>query len=287
MLTRVDRMQLVVRDRDAAEETFRALLGARKVREDAIDVLGARRTVVQAGTSEFELLEPAAEGPVQDHLARWGEGIFAGGFATADLSAVCERLSARGVAWREETGQVYIEPSETVGMRMVLTAERERAQEGPLRWLYEITNIVDDHDAAATFYARAFGLEPGRFCPIESEQYGYGGQLLLFNPPARLDRIELTQISDPSSAMGRFAAKRGQSIYMGYVETDDVAAVIDRLRRREARWSANSNAPDPEGLFIHPAALHGVLLGVSRTNLAWTWSGRPELARAGGRTETA
>jgi hypothetical protein len=34
-------------------------------------------------------------------------------------------------------------------------------------------------------------------------------------------------------------------------------------------------------MFIHPTALHGVLMGISRTNWAWTWSGHPELAGAG------
>jgi len=38
--------------------------------------------------------------------------------------------------------------------------------------------------------------------------------------------------------------------------------------------------PNPAGIFIHPSTFHGVLMGCSRTNLAWTWSGRPELAGA-------
>jgi len=37
-------------------------------------------------------------------------------------------------------------------------------------------------------------------------------------------------------------------------------------------------SPNPEGIFLHPSTLHGMLMGCSRTNLAWTWSGRPELA---------
>ncbi len=280
MLTHVDRVQLAVRDRAAAEGTFHELLGGQKVREDESALLQARRSVMQAGCSEFELLQPLGDGPVGAHLERWGEGIFAGGFATGDLSALCDRLSGRDVAWREEGGQVYIEPDQTPGMRMVLTERVERTPVGLINWLYEVTNVIDDHQAAARFYAETFDLDPARFSPIESERFGYTGQLLLFDPPTRLDRIELSQITDPSRAMGRFAAKRGQSIYMCYVETDDVAAVIDRLKRRDARWAGRSDDPNPEGLFIHPSSLHGVLLGVSRTNLAWTWSGRPELARA-------
>jgi 4-hydroxyphenylpyruvate dioxygenase-like putative hemolysin len=163
----------------------------------------------------------------------------------------------------------------------VLTQHAQRTPVGLIKWLYEVTNIVDDHQAAAAFYAETFDLDPSRFSPIASKDYGYKGQLTLFDPPARLDRIELSQITDPSRAMGRFAAQRGQSIYMCYVETDDVAAVIDRLERRNARFARRRDEQNPEGLFIHPKSLHGVLMGVSRTNLAWLWSGRPELARAG------
>ncbi len=279
MLRRVDRMLLAVRDREAAADTFRAVLGAERVREDTSRLLGARRTVVQAGISEFELLEPSGEGPVRAHLERWGEGILAVGFSTADLSGLGSRLSQRGVSHSEEDGRLWIASDQTPGMNVLLSPDEERSPVGLINWLYEVTNIVDDHQRAAAFYADAFGLDPAKFSPIHSDRYGYTGQLLLFNPPQQLDRIELTQITEPSLAMGRFAAKRGQSIYMGYVETDDVAAVQRRLDEREARYAGRSDDPNPEGLFIHPTALHGMLMGVSRTNLAWSWSGRPELAQ--------
>ena len=281
MLTRVDRMQIAVHDRAAAEATFRDLLGAEKVREDTVALLNAARTVVQAGISKFELLQPNGDGLVRQHLDRWGEGLFAAGFSTADLSALCARLSSKSVLWRDEGGQAFIEPSQTPGMRMVLSQDAQRTPVGLITWLYEVTNIVDDHKAAAAFYAETFGLDASRFSPIASKDYGYKGHLTLFDPPARLDRIELSQITDPERAMGRFAALRGQSIYMCYAETDDVGAVIERLERRNARFARRRDEQNPEGLFIHPKSLHGVLMGVSRTNLAWLWSGRPELARAG------
>jgi catechol 2,3-dioxygenase-like lactoylglutathione lyase family enzyme len=280
MLTRVDRMQIAVRDRSAAEATFRDLLGAEKAREDKVAILGAKRTVIQAGISEFELLEPDGDGLVHDHLERWGEGLFAAGFSTPDVSALCSRLSSHSILWRDEGGQVFIEPAQTPGMRIVISQEVQHTPVGLITWLYEVTNIVDDHKAAAAFYAEVFGLDASRFSPLASKDYGYKGQLTLFDPPARLDRIELSQITDPSRAMGRFAEKHGQSIYMCYVETDDVPAIIERLERHNARFARRQDEHNPEGLFIHPRTLHGVLMGVSRTNLAWVWSGHPELAKA-------
>lgn len=279
MLKYVDRMLLAVRDRAAAADTFRAILGAERVRDETSNLLAARRTVVQAGISEFDLLEPAGEGPVATHLERWGEGILGVGFSTTDLSTLGRHLSERGITHSEENGRLFIASDQTPGMNIVLSPHEERSPVGLVKWLYEVTNLVDDHQQAAAFYADTFGLDASKFSPIASEQYGYTGQLTLFNPPQQLDRIELSQITEPSRAMGRFHARRGQSIYMGYVETDDVAAVQSALEARGARYAGRTDDPNPEGLFIHPTALHGMLMGVSRTNLAWTWSGRPELAK--------
>lgn len=277
MLERVDRVLLAVRDRAEAEATFAAILGAEKVRDDASDQLAARRSVMQAGTSEFELLEPAGQGRIAAWLERRGEGIFAAGFSSANMSAIARRLEERGVPWSDESGRLFISEKETPGMNIVISPEATRSSVGPVRSLYEVTNIVDDHQAAAGFYAGAFGLDRAKFHRLTSEEYGYTGQLTLFDPPDRLDRIELSQIQDPAKAMGRFAAKRGQSIYMSYVETDDVPAIARRLEARGARYAGRVDNGD--GLFIHPSALHGMLLGVSRTTLAWQWSGRPDLVR--------
>ena len=278
MLTYLDRIQLAVHDRAKATETFRDLLGAEVSKEDGVKLLGARRTVVQAGISEFELLQPDGDGLVQQHLDQWGEGIFAAGFSSPTPSALCSRLTDHNVTWREDAHPVFIEPDQTPGLRGVPPPAPQRSSVGLISFVYEATNLIDDHEAAGAFYAESFGLDASRFSPIESGQYGYTGQLTLFDPPGRLDRIELSQITDPNGAMGRFKGKRGQSIYMCYVETPDVGAIIERLKKREARWAGRTDDPNPEGIFIHPTSLHGALMGVSRTNLAWRWSGRPELA---------
>jgi len=279
MLERVDRMQLAVRDRREAAATFAHVLGAETIQEDELRLFGATRTVVQAGESEFELLEPAGEGAVAEHLERWGEGIFGTGFSTDDPSGLARRMVGSGLHFTDEGEQMFIAPEQTRGMRTVITRSSEHEPVGLMSSLYEVTNIVDDHKEAASFYADAFGLDASRFSPIKSEQWGYTGTLTLFKPPSRLDRIELTQITEPSLAMGRFFARRGPSIYMCYVETESTGAIRERLEARGARYTAGRE--DGGGnLFIHPTALHGMLMGVSRKNLAWTWSGRPELARA-------
>ena len=276
MLDRVDRVLLAVRDRAAGVATFGEVLGAEFVREDKLGTpYNAKRSVVQAGDSEFELLEPDGEGLVSQHIERWREGIFAAGFSTSDLPDIAGRMDDAKLHFNQLDSQVFIEPDQTMGMRTVLQQSARRDPVGGISGLYEVTNIVENHERAASFYAAIFGLDQPRFSPITSEHFGYTGTLTLFDPPARLDRIELTQITEPARAMGRFFARRGPSVYMCYAETPDVGAIQERLESVNGRFEPFG---DSMGLFIHPSALCGMLMGVSGTNVGWRWSGRPELA---------
>lgn len=270
-------MVLAVRDRAAATSTFAEVLGAEKVRDDSIAApYNAARSVVQAGDSEFELWEPAGEGLLSQHLERWGEGIFAAGFSTPDMPDITRRLSDSRIHFSQLGSQVFIEPDQTAGMRTVLQLSEKRDKAGLITGLYETTNIVDDHATTAAFYARIFGLDESRFSPISSKAFGYDGTLTLFDPPAKLDRIEITQ-TNAEGAMDRFYRKRGQSLYMCFVETPDYEPIRRRLDARGGRYAIASDYPDAS-MFIHPTALCGMLMGVSKTNEAWRWSGRPELA---------
>jgi 4-hydroxyphenylpyruvate dioxygenase-like putative hemolysin len=283
MLEHVDRVQFAVRDREAAAQTFVEVFDAKVVRDDEVRALGAKRRVVHAGTSEVELLEPSGDGPVAEFVNAWGEGLFAAGFSTNDVQALASRLSSKGVEFIDEAGQLFIAPDQTPGLRMVISKEERRPMIGRMRYLYEATNLIDDHMAAANFYADRFGLDSTRFVPINSKLYGYTGQLTMFNPPERLDRIELSQITDWERAMGRFMKRRGgETLYMCYIEAEEIAPIIERLEARHMRFAGRDpKDPNPAGIFIHPSTFHGVLMGCSRTNLAWQWSGRPELAGAG------
>lgn len=285
MLKRVDRIQVAVRDRAAAVDTYGALFAATVLREDRVACLNADRTVVQMGVSDVEFLQPTADGAVQAHLDRWGEGLFAAGFATDKMDALSRRLSERSVTYVEEHGQLHIEPARAGGLRCVITQAEDREPAGNrVRFLYEVTFVVDDYAEAADNYAELFGLDRSRFHELESDLYGYTGILTLFDPPDRLDRIELTQITDPERPMGRFKTRRGgPCLYMCYLEAPAPKAIVDACERRGARWAPhrlNDDAEHPEGLYVHPSATHGVLIGVSRPGLAWAWSGDP--ARASG-----
>jgi hypothetical protein len=280
MLERVDRVQMAVADAAPVARAFRDILGAEPVGEDGSDYLNARRMILALGASEVELCQPRGAGLVRAHLDRWGPGLLTAGFSVASVAALRAHLVAEDVEFTKEGDQTYLEPGETVGMRVVISPSGTRPVTGLVRHLYEVTNTIgSDWTAAADRYARLFGLDPARFAPIHSNRFGYTGTLTLFDPPARLDRIEISQVTDSKSPMGRWLAKRGDSLYMCYAEADDVGAVVRRLTRHQARFTPRGGDPlaERDGLWIHPSALGGLLLGVSRTTAGWEWSGRPEL----------
>jgi hypothetical protein len=220
MLDRVDRIQMAVAEATPVARAFQGILGA-------------------------ELCAPRGAGVVRAHLDRWGPGLLTAGFSVASVPAL-----------RAKEG----DQTETIGMRVVISPAGPRPagtqrMTGLVRHLYEVTNTIgSDWTAAAERYPRLFGLDPARFSPIHRDRFGYTGTLTLFDPPGRLDRIEISQVTDPKSLMGRWAAKRGDFIPRGG----------DPLTERD-------------GLWIHPSALSGLLLGISRATGAWEWSGRPEL----------
>ena len=281
MLERVDRILMAVRDRKAATGNFTGLLGAVVTRESHSEHLKADRTILSLGESEIELCQPTANGPISRFIERWGEGLYAGGMSATDLGKLHTHLQAEKVRTFVDGDQIFLDPDQTFGAPLVLSQFKPRKPApGPVNYLYEITNTLkSDWNEAAAFYTRIFGLDPKRFSPLQSHKYGYKGTLTLFNPPERLDRIELSETHDTSFAMGRFVAKRGDSLYMCFVDANNVTEIAERLERAKVKWTPRTRGETPErhGLFVHPTALNGLLLGVSRRSLAWEWSGRPEL----------
>jgi catechol 2,3-dioxygenase-like lactoylglutathione lyase family enzyme len=282
MLEFFDRLQLVVRDADAAAQRLAALFDAERGAEDTLRSLGARRVTLQLPQSQLELLEPRAEGPVRDFAARRGEGLFAGGFACADLPRLGASLGAAGVPWVEEGGQLFVGPTQPGGLRLVCSPPSRvgAGTRGLIRKFYEVTNPVADLDAAVQHYCRAFGLAPTHFVPIGSRVFGYRGTLTLLRP-GQLDRIEVTRTFDAQGAMGRFFEKHGESLYMAFAETDDIDALRARLDAQGARYAMRppgDGTGRPDVLFIHPGSALGVLIGVSLTGVAWEWSTGKHLA---------
>ena len=271
---RVDRIQLVVRDRPAVADAWQKLLDAAIVREDRLATLGCQRTVLAVGTSEVELLEADGAGPVRQ--AR--PGLFAAGFASPDVLALGDRLRSLGVEVESEGDQLFVaaDALASPGLRVVLSPAADRSRQGLISRLYEVTNLVLDPKQCCDRFAKLFGLDRAGFVPIRSETYGYDGTLTLFEP-GELDRVEVIHPYDPDKTMGRFLAKRGPCLYMSYGESDCSDEIRERARAHApGDWTGPNDDRPVDGLFLHPNALGGLMLGVSRLTYAWTWSGSPE-----------
>lgn len=286
MLTRIDRVQMAVPDRTVTARRWEALLGAEPAGEDTIAALAARRSRLRLGNGWIELLEPDGAGPIADAVSARGAHLFAAGAATTDLGALHARLEGLGVDAVEERGQIHI-PAGAVGgfgLNLVVSAAEDLPQAGTLLCLYEVTNLVQDVLASLEQFVVAFGLDPDAFVPIESTQYGYAGVLTLFRPRV-LDRIEMIHPHDRQKTMGRFFTRFGDSLYMAFGECAELALV----ERRTIEAKAGHTVVPPEQkragrptdtLFLHPDALGGMMLGLSRPTVAWRWSGAPDRVEA-------
>jgi hypothetical protein len=269
-----------VADRAAAAANWQNLFGAEVAREADSAYLAAKRTIMAFGESEVELCQPDGAGRCADFLNSRGEGLMTGGLSTSDMAGLTAHLAGLGMEPVWDGEQFYLEAADHFGMPFVISPSLMRPRVGLVNFLYEITNtLTSDWRMAAAHFAGLFNLDARRFSAIGSERFGYKGTLTLFNPPERLDRIEISQVTNDSSAMGRWATKHGDSLYMCYCETHDLSAFVDSLDSARARWTprGESQAEEQHGLWVHPSATNGLLLGVSRTTFAWNWSGRPEI----------
>ncbi len=286
MLTRVDRVQLAVPDAGTAAANWVALLGAEKAGSDTIKCLGAKRTSYRLGRGWVEFLEADGTGVVADALARRGGGhLFAGGAASDDISGLLAHLKDQGADPILEGGQVFLDPSKTGPgtPRTVISADGDLAPVGDLDWLYEVTLLVADQDEASQRYAELFNLNAEHFVSIESKQYGYKGILTLFHPDL-LGRFEVIQPYDLEKTMGRYFSKHGEELYMGYGESAKVLEIEQRVK--ELGLGHTVTPPDKaddrpsDTLFLHPATMGGMMLGISRPTMGWQWSGHPERVEA-------
>jgi hypothetical protein len=276
MLHRVDRIQMTTHNARATAERWCEVVDGAVLATDQIEALNARRVTVQLGDSLIEILEPTDAGWVQEHLALGRGGPFSVGVTTDDLDALRDHLSSLGIQGLALDGQVFFHESHlnVPGLNVLVSPHVDRPAIGLMKNLYEATHLTQDAPAAIAEIARLFGLDADAFVPIRSEQYGYEGALTLFDS-SELHRIETICPFDDAKTMGRFLQRFGPSLYMCYGETDDLGALRERLSSvAPDAWTGTDDNDD--GLFIHPKALGGVMLGVSRSSHAWSWSGYPE-----------
>tara|TARA_R110000824_G_scaffold390760_2_gene587476 strand:+ start:161603 stop:162487 length:885 start_codon:yes stop_codon:yes gene_type:complete len=282
MLSKIDRVQLAVPDCEAAAKGWIELLDAVPDGEDRIAGLSARRFRLRIGTGIVELLEPDGRGAVAEAVAKRGAHLFAAGASSADLVELADRLAAKGRTPLAEGGQLHLSEADTgiTGLRMVLSAAEERERVGLIDYLYEATVLSADTEGLTRQLNELMGLDERNYTEITSEVFGYRGTLTLFED-GHLDRLEVITPTIQGTTMERYFSKFGQSLYMAFAETSDIRVIEERAIATGAGHTVDRPADRPshlaaDQLWLHPRALGGMMLGLSRPTMAWTWSGAPE-----------
>lgn len=282
MLHTIDRVQIATPDAEKSAENWEKLLDAEKADVTVITCLNATAHSYRIGRGYVEFLTPNGPGPVQDALEkRGGPHLFAGGASADDVAAVAAHLKSQDIPFDNEAGQLHVNLDGDIdGLRMVISAYEDRPRVGRIDFLYEVTLLHKDAQAATDRFCKIFGLDGSHFSPITSEEFGYYGILTLFDPDD-LHRFEVITPTAPEKTMARFFDRTGPCLYMAFGESDVMSTIeadtnaagagqtIDRPENRDA-----SRTPDQ--MWLHPPTLGGMMLGISRPTMAWTWSGKPD-----------
>jgi hypothetical protein len=286
MLSEIDRMQIATPDAVRAAEKWRVRVGAEEVGRDRVAFLAARRTTLRAGRSDIELLEPDGEGLLADELKRRGRAhLFAAGASSPEAGKVAEHATRAGASHHVERGQHMIAIAiEGAPIRFVISDERARDKAGDLEFLYEATILAANQASAVDRIAATFALDKTHFTTITSEAFGYTGVLTLFRQGA-LPRFEVITPIEMAKTMGRYYAREGASFYMAFAESAAMTKIERAAREAQAGITVDrpaSRAPEKSAdqLWLHPPALGGMMLGISRPTMAWRWSGHPERVEA-------
>jgi len=286
MLTEIDRIQIATQNAADAAEKWRTILGAQEVGRDRIAFLAARRTTLRAGTTDIELLEPDGAGILDNELKRRGRAhLFSAGASSPDAGKVAEHARNAGAKHHAEAGRHFITVEiEGAPIRFVISDESTRARAGDLDFLYEATVLAADQAGAVDRISAVFALDKSHFTTITSTAFGYTGVLTLFRP-GQLHRFEVITPTDMSKTMGRYYARERASFYMAFAESAKMTKIEQTAKAADAgitvdRPATRSENRTADQLWLHPPALGGVMLGISRPTMAWRWSGHPERVQA-------
>jgi len=111
--------------------------------------------------------------------------------------------------------------------------------------------------AAARKFYEDLGLE------VVGEERVEAEQVHLAMVPVGESRIELLEATSPDSAIARFIAKRGEGLHHIALRVSDLAATVDRLKKKGTRLISEDIKVGAGGhlyVFVHPSSTGGVLL---------------------------
>lgn len=122
--------------------------------------------------------------------------------------------------------------------------------------IYHLGYAVEDIDAAASFYAGNFGVEPSEKEVVEEQ----GIVATMFRVGESW--IELVQPTRPDSPVGKFLAKHGEGFHHVAFQVDDLEAALAGLKAQGVYLideKPRIGAGGTRMAFLHPKGAFGVL----------------------------
>ena len=97
MMNKIEHIGIAVKDLDAANKTYAALLGAENYKTETVESEGVETSFFRIGESKIELLAAThEESPIAKFIGNRGEGIHHIAFEVEDIKAEMARLQNEG-----------------------------------------------------------------------------------------------------------------------------------------------------------------------------------------------
>ena len=96
-MRRIEHIGIAVKDLEAANKTYKAVLGAEHYKTETVESEGVATSFFKIGESKIELLAATnPDSPISKFIEKRGEGIHHMAFYVDDIKAEIERLKGEG-----------------------------------------------------------------------------------------------------------------------------------------------------------------------------------------------
>ncbi len=96
-MRRIEHIGIAVKDLEAANKTYKAVLGAEHYKTETVESEGVATSFFKIGESKIELLAATnPDSPISKFIEKRGEGIHHMAFYVDDINAEIERLKREG-----------------------------------------------------------------------------------------------------------------------------------------------------------------------------------------------
>lgn len=132
-MKKIEHIGIAVKDLEAANRTYRAVLGAEHYKTEIVESEGVSTSFFRIGESKIELLAATREdSPVARFIEKRGEGIHHMAFAVDDIEAEIERLKGEGFRLLNEQPKpgadkklvAFMHPKDAQGVLVELCQEK-------------------------------------------------------------------------------------------------------------------------------------------------------------------